>query len=59
MLCVAEDMQQCQILANLCVLNMYDNAAESCTYFTSIIEGRSQFTRGLTTWGNGMPWIQV
>ena len=57
--CLAEDSRQCQILANLCVLNMYDDAAEACNYFASITAGRTQETRGLLTWGSGMPWIQV
>lgn len=54
-----EDNRQCQILANLCVLNMYDDAAEACSHFAAITAGRSQDTRGVATWGSGMPWIQV
>lgn len=38
---------------------MYNNDAEACSYFTEIITARSKDTRGVASWGSGMPWIQV
>lgn len=37
---------------------MYDNSAESCSYFADIIAERTVLNRGLQSWGSGMPWIQ-
>lgn len=55
------DIQRCQLLANLCVLALYDSTNTACSTFEAL---RAISTRqnnsiypDITTWGDHMPWI--
>ena len=55
------DIQSCQLLANLCVLAMYDQENTACSTFDELrsIDGRqnNSIYPDITTWGLHMPWI--
>lgn len=58
----ANDVKNCQILANLCVLQLYDSSSTVCSIFNNIISSvRSvdlqQNVYNITQWGLGMPWL--
>jgi meckelin len=55
-----EDQAACQTLANLCVLQLYDNAAVVCATFISILTVNrvgANSVNGVQGWGVGMPWL--
>jgi len=53
-----ENNFDCQVLANLCVLHLYDSDALPCSTFASITAGRDEnILNGIPNWGYGMPWL--
>ena len=54
----AHDAKACQILANLCVLQLYDHSAGACQAFQAITRSRgNDFTYSVLNWAAGMPWL--
>ncbi|RYH14239.1 hypothetical protein EON65_33915 [archaeon] len=53
----AKDIQSCQALANLCVLQMYSRTNAACTSFSSIAEAVVNRTYNIDQWAQGMPWL--
>jgi meckelin len=53
----ANDQRYCQILANLCVLQLYDARTYPCSVFQAISELRSSTTEEVSTWPLSMPWL--
>lgn len=54
----ASNQRACQILGNLCVLQMYDASFGPCKDFQTIIEDRgTTYTQDVALWGVGMPWL--
>lgn len=53
--------QDCQALANLCVLQLYDDSTGACKAFDDIValRGTSGLTNSIVNWGIGMPWLYV
>jgi len=54
----ASDAYQCQILANLCVLQLFDRSTPACQIFASITSDRgNKFTYDVLGWAPAMPWL--
>eukprot|EP00981_Chlorochromonas_danica_P008890 scaffold2338_cov184-Ochromonas_danica.AAC.1 len=55
----ALDSTYCQILANLCVLQLYDQSTIPCSNHLSIAGSRSSVNNpnNIDRWVNGMPWL--
>ena len=55
------DVQQCQILANLCVLQMYDDLSDACSAFTTAVNARSSTTiiNDINNFVIGVPWLYI
>lgn len=52
-----QNLADCQTLANLCVLQMYDGTSSACAALNSIINSRSnRDVNGISTWSGGVPW---
>jgi len=55
-----EDSVQCQILANICALQLFNDQAIACQTFQSIILARgNNIVNGVSNWGVGMPWLYL
>lgn len=55
-----EDSVQCQILANLCALQLYNDQSVPCQTFQNIILARgNNIVNGVSNWGLGMPWLYL
>ena len=53
-----QDSRACQILANLCVLQLYDTSAGACAAFQSIQADRGTvFINSIMGWNAAMPWL--
>ena len=58
----AQDIPYCQILANLCVLQVYDSSSTVCSLFLSFItlRGYTSAAKSYASksgWGTGLPWL--
>jgi meckelin len=53
------DIQQCQTLANLCVLQMYDSSSDACDAFISAVEARTTTINDINNFVKGMPWLYI
>lgn len=52
------NLQDCQTLANLCVLQLYDDTATACVDFLAIYNARSsKGVYDVAAWSNALPWI--
>ncbi len=51
----AEQQRACQTLANLCVMQMYDNDAEVCERYEAIMNSRQG--EYVDNWKQGLPWL--
>eukprot|EP01038_Epipyxis_sp_PR26KG_P012906 gene12906-17295_t len=53
------DVKYCQILVNLCVLQLYDDKAEACIAHQDVISARgtSNYIRSVENWVAGSPWL--
>ena len=52
------NLADCNTLANLCVLQLYDSSTAVCTALTTILNGRAvRDENGISTWSNSAPWI--
>jgi meckelin len=52
------DNKYCQALANLCVLQLYDDASTACSTFEEIVTNRNNnFEHNIQNWLVGMPWL--
>jgi len=49
----------CEVLANLCALQFYDDAHPACTAISAIqaARGTSAFTNNVQGWHNALPWL--
>lgn len=48
----------CQVLANLCVLQLYYDQSGACKSFNAIVALRgTSYTESVINWGTGMPWL--
>ena len=53
-----QDIHSCQILANLCVLQLYDISTTVCSTYQAILTNRGlTFTNNIENWVNSLPWI--
>lgn len=56
-----KDPKQCQTLANLCVLNLYNQGTASCKQFQSIVKGVNKLANAPfyadPGWQTGLPWL--
>ena len=55
-----EDSAACQVLGNLCVLQLYDASSIACSTFLSILSSDrrdANTVHGVQGWGVGMPWL--
>ena len=55
----SQNIQDCEILANLCVLQLYNPLAGACVQFQNIIDIRppTSLVNSNAEWMKGMPWI--
>lgn len=53
-----EDYRACQALANLCVLNHYDDGSPACARFEEIAGARDGASHGRGEWREKMPWLR-
>ena len=54
----ADDLQYCNQLANLCVLQLFNDQTSACSTYLSIAAGRgNQYISNVTNWARGMPWL--
>lgn len=51
--------ESCQILANLCVLAMYNPKENVCALWQNITSLVSGITNGFSSWKLGLPWLYV
>ena len=52
-----QDLPDCNTLANLCVLQLYDSANSVCAALSSVINTRgTRDVNGILTWSNSVPW---
>lgn len=52
-----QDTVYCQQLANLCVLQLYDDTTDICQAYSSILSSRGSLTNDVNNWGRNLPWI--
>ena len=53
-----QDLPYCQMLANLCVLQLYNDQTAACSTYLTVASGRgASFVSGVSNWVSGMPWI--
>ena len=52
-----ESLQACQLLGNLCVLNMYDEHSVACKQYSTIAQRRLGTYHGQEEWKVTMPWL--
>lgn len=55
----AQDNRYCQTLANLCVLQLYDDSTIVCQTFQSILSARGSqsHVNDILSWGLHLPWL--
>lgn len=54
----SQDNIYCQQLANLCLLQLYDDSSAVCQAFQSILTARgNNRVNSIYAWGYGMPWL--
>ena len=54
----SQDIQQCEILANLCALQLYDDQSTVCATYISITTKRgNDYQFNVLNWVKGMPWL--
>ena len=54
----SKDIQSCNILANLCALQLYDDQSTVCSTYLSIIASRGAvYIDNVANWVTGMPWL--
>ena len=54
----ASDARACQVLANLCVLQLYDKSSAPCQVFDAIMGDRGlSYTGNVETWKTSMPML--
>ena len=53
----ATDTVGCQTLANLCVLQMYDEEAPACELFVAVADAAGGDTHNFDNWAEAMPWL--
>jgi meckelin len=51
------DSEACQILANLCVLSLYNFVTGACKAFTDIMALRDDGVKNVDNWAVGLPWL--
>jgi len=51
------DVTACNNLANMCVVQLYDEQSSACKLFDSIISTYVDDTNGYPGWRSGMPWL--
>lgn len=57
---ISESVRYCQILANLCVLQMYDDTSSVCQIHQTLINARSFVTtNNIYNWVPGQPWLYL
>ena len=53
-----QDIQSCNILANLCALQLYDDQSTVCASYLAITSSRgATFVDNVANWVAGMPWL--
>ena len=52
-----EDMEYCQALANLCVLQLYNDQSSACSTFLDIMDERSGDVNNIINWQTSLPWL--
>ena len=53
-----QNLPDCNTLANLCVLQMYDSTSAACAALSAVINSRgTRFVNGISTWSNSVPWV--
>ena len=52
-----ENSANCQTLANLCVLQLYDAKSGACEAFAAIESAREQGSYAQEGWGTSLPWL--
>ena len=52
-----EDMEYCQALANLCVLQLYNDQTSACATFLDIMNERSGDVNDVINWQTSLPWL--
>eukprot|EP00804_Cyclotella_cryptica_P009607 CCRYP_006304-RC/>CCRYP_006304-RC protein AED:0.04 eAED:0.04 QI:1898/0.4/0.66/1/0.6/0.66/6/31/1047 len=50
-------LQSCQVLGNLCVLNMYDEDSAACKQFLALSQSRSITYHSQEEWKHTLPWL--
>lgn len=54
---VDRDVEKCQLLGNLCALQLYDETTEVCKAYAKIAESRPGTTNAFIDWPEEMPWL--
>eukprot|EP01034_Spumella_vulgaris_P022094 gene22094-28193_t len=53
-----QDLQYCQILANLCALQLFDDQTQACIAHQAVIADRGQnLQNSIENWVTGQPWL--
>lgn len=47
----------CQVLANLCVLQMYQQSMFACSAYLQLVQQQTLNTNGWSAWPSNMPWL--
>jgi hypothetical protein len=52
------NLADCQTLANLCVLQLYDDSATACITYSRVLAGRTfKDWEGVASWSAQLPWL--
>jgi len=56
---IPRDMTQCQVLANLCALQLYATAADACIEYRKLANAAAGApTNGWEAWPESLPWLE-
>eukprot|EP00040_Diaphanoeca_grandis_P004958 m.30749 g.30749 ORF g.30749 m.30749 type:complete len:937 (-) comp16339_c1_seq1:466-3276(-) len=47
----------CQVLANICVLQLYSTSTSACSLYTELNLTKAQGVNGVASWPQGLPWL--
>jgi meckelin len=57
-----DKLEACQTLANLCVLQLYDQSTTACNIFQQLMSQKTNLATfsqnyGVSSWKEGLPWL--
>eukprot|EP01135_Chromosphaera_perkinsii_P003399 Nk52_evm23s242 gene=Nk52_evmTU23s242 len=47
----------CEVLSNICVLNLYDGSSTACTDYNRLLGSTSVSNNGIASWPSTLPWL--